>query len=83
MPRSELSCALGPCQFTSVRLARWPPAWSWSGSEAAPPFESEFPKASASSCVRLPLSPQSLAGAFSRFFVLSSFIVFFLFGCSP
>lgn len=52
------------------------------GSEAAPPFESDFPKASASSCVHLPPLPQSLAGAFFRLFVLYSFIIFLVFDYS-
>lgn len=70
----------------SLQQSGWlgdPPAWSWSGSEVTPPFESDFPKASASFCVHLPPSPQSLAGAFPRSFVLDSFIVFFVFRYSP
>lgn len=40
----------------------WAPRLCWSGSEAAPPFESDFPGASASCCAHLPPSPQVWLG---------------------
>lgn len=78
-----LSCVPRPGWATWVRLALalLPGAGV---AETAPPFESDFPRASASSCAHLPPSPQALPGDSSGLVALQSFIDGFLcIFCSP